>query len=196
MVVAGIGRLYDGGMVQVDNQAVVAVFGHSKADAANYAQAEQVGHVLGRNGYGVVCGGYGGAMEAVCKGVVQVGSVAVGVTCRAFSGRPNPFLTRVVETDTLPQRVATLLEEATAGFVVLPGGTGTLVELAMCWELMNKRFLSERPLVCVGLFWRPVAELVVGIQPQAEGRVRFVAEPAELAGVFPPRRRLENGERA
>jgi len=175
-------------MVELACQAGVAVFGQSKADPDACARAERVGAFLARNGYTVVNGGYGGTMAAGAKGAVEAGGEAVGVTCAAWRSVPNRYTTRQVATADLPARLATLLKLATAGFVMLPGGTGTLVELASCWEWMNKRLMTARPLVCVGAFWRPVVELIRSVQPRAAKAVRFVDDVRGLGEYFPPRR--------
>ena len=46
------------------------------------------------------------------------------------------------------------------GYIVLPGGTGTLVELATVWEYINKRVIRKKPIVLLGAFWEPVIETV------------------------------------
>jgi predicted Rossmann-fold nucleotide-binding protein len=58
----------------------------------------------------------------------------------------------------LHQRLARLIELGDA-YVVLPGSTGTLVELAMVWELINKGLIPRRPILCWGDFWRPVVDI-------------------------------------
>ncbi|MGH9787381.1 MAG: LOG family protein, partial [Candidatus Acidiferrales bacterium] len=52
------------------------------------------------------------------------------------------------------------LVELGAGYVVLPGGTGTLVELAVAWEWINKGFLEQKPIVILGDFWQPVVQVI------------------------------------
>ena len=46
------------------------------------------------------------------------------------------------------------------GYVACKGGTGTLVELAVVWEMLNKSVMSGKPLVVLGNFWVPVIERV------------------------------------
>ena len=167
-------------------EAGVAVFGHSRADTAACAQAEAVGAVLGQGGYTVINGGYGGTMEASARGARDAGAEVVGVTCRAWKAMPNALLTRTIETEDLSSRVATLIGLATAGFVVLPGGTGTLVELATAWELMNKGLIAPRPLACVGEFWRPVVEQVLRAQNDSAEHVLFADDAQQLSRFFPP----------
>jgi len=106
------------------------------------------------------------------------------VTCRAFKNSvANEFVTREVVTDTLEERLQTLIEVGRA-YVVLPGGTGTLLELASVWELKNKGFLDRaRPVILVGDFWKPVADLVVADDPTCVECVTFVREPGQVPEV-------------
>jgi predicted Rossmann-fold nucleotide-binding protein len=110
--------------------------------------------MLAAKGCVVLTGGYGGAMEAVCRGAAESGGEAEGVVCRAFSGKtPNPFLTRVVWTDDLLARTRTLVEGADA-YVALDPRTGTLAEVTSVWALFKAGHLDARPLVLVGDDWK------------------------------------------
>jgi predicted Rossmann-fold nucleotide-binding protein len=74
-------------------------------------------------------------------------------------------------------------------YVVLRGGTGTLLELAAVWELMNKRMLRSRPVVVVGKFWDSTVETVKkelsleGLEWSAK-HVRVVENPEECVKVL------------
>jgi len=61
------------------------------------------------------------------------------------------------------------------GFAVCKGGTGTLVELAVVWEMLNKSVIAGKPIVVVGDFWQPildrVREVEQGPRPSTENRV-------------------------
>jgi predicted Rossmann-fold nucleotide-binding protein len=46
------------------------------------------------------------------------------------------------------------------GYVACKGGTGTLVELAVVWEMLNKKAMEQRPFVVLGDFWQPVLDRV------------------------------------
>jgi len=59
--------------------------------------------------------------------------------------------------NTHSERLHKLIELGDA-YVVLKGSTGTLVELALVWEYMNKSLLQEKPIIVVGKFWIPVVE--------------------------------------
>ena len=165
----------------------VCVFASSgvRPGQPEYAAAEQVGRTLGSLGYAVATGGYGGAMEAVSRGASAARADVIGVTCRVWTMRPNRFVERVIQTPDIYQRLRTLIELGTAGHVVLPGATGTLLELAAVWELAGKPMPAPRPIVCVGEFWRPLVELIRRYRPSAASPVSFVDAPAQLAGHFP-----------
>jgi predicted Rossmann-fold nucleotide-binding protein len=65
-------------------------------------------------------------------------------------------------------------------YIVLPGGTGTLLELAMVWELKNKRFLDQgRAIVLLGDFWQPLVDLIATDDPRSTERITPAKEPAE-----------------
>ena len=166
----------------MNSRPVISVFGSgdAAADSEEYAAAERVGRVLGELGYDVANGGYGGAMEAVSRGAAAAGAEVMGVPCRVWPSRVNRFVTRAIETDDLHHRLRRLIDLGTGGYVVLPGATGTLLELATVWELSAKRMLPPRPVVCVGAHWRPVADRIAAKSPWAAARVRFVTSPEEL----------------
>jgi len=70
-------------------------------------------------------------------------------------------------------------------YVVLPGGTGTLLELAKVWELKNKGFLNVRkPIILVGDFWKPLAECVAAEDAGCSKYVEFAAGPDEIVDIL------------
>jgi uncharacterized protein (TIGR00730 family) len=109
-------------------------------------------------GWALATGGYGGVMEAASRGAASAGGQAVGVLCKVFGSVGNRHLTRRIVTPDLYMRLRQLIDLGD-GYVALPGSTGTLAELALVWELMNKRLLPLRPLVCLGSYWRPVVTM-------------------------------------
>jgi predicted Rossmann-fold nucleotide-binding protein len=74
----------------------------------------------------------------------------------------NQWIAEEVRTSSFPERIMTLIERGDA-YVALPGGTGTLAELALAWEMMNKASLSrtvggKKPLLVTAPYWQPVIE--------------------------------------
>jgi len=166
---------------------LVTVFGNSAPEegSADYEAARAVGRTLAEQGYGVVNGGYGGTMAASARGAREGGGIAVGVTLAGAVWTPNRWLTETVPTPGLLERLLTLAELGEA-YVVLPGGTGTLLELAYVWEMMNKRLMWPRPILLYDGGWSAVTREIIARQPKAARWVRHVASPAEaIAGLRP-----------
>ncbi len=166
---------------------VIAVFGGSGAVPGSeaYAVGEAVGREIAALGCAVATGGYGGTMEAVSRGAAAGGAEVIGVTCRLWRSSPNTYVTRLIETEDYYHRLRMLVEVGTAGYVVLPGATGTLVELALVWELAAKgAFHPPRPIVCVGDYWRPLDGVLAGRRASAGALLTFVSRPGEIPRHF------------
>jgi uncharacterized protein (TIGR00730 family) len=136
---------------------LVSVFGSSRPEdgSPEYAVARELGRQLAGGGYGVCNGGYGGTMEASARGAKEGGGATVGVVTSFFSTEANRYIDEKIIEPTLVARLLKLIELGDA-YVVLPGSTGTLLELSAVWEFMNKRIMPPKPLVAVGEFWNPV----------------------------------------
>jgi predicted Rossmann-fold nucleotide-binding protein len=64
---------------------------------------------------------------------------------------------------------------------VLPGGTGTLLELAKVWELKNKGFLElGKPIILVGGFWKPLVDLVAVDDPESGKYIKLADSPEQV----------------
>ena len=138
----------------------VCVFGTSDpADKKSVDQAGELGYRLAEAGCVVVTGGYGAAMEGANRGAREAGGFTVGVTCSIFSRPPNSYLDENIVTASLLERLETLLRLGDA-YVAGKGGTGTLAEIALAWEYINKRIVSRRPLVLLGDFWAALPGII------------------------------------
>ena len=133
----------------------ITVFGSSRPREGerDYEVARELGKRLGAAGFTICNGGYGGTMEAAARGAKEAGGVTIGVTCEFFSAKANPWVDQNIVVKALIERLMKLIELGDA-YVVLRGGTGTLLELASVWELINKKAIREKPFVVVGSFWR------------------------------------------
>jgi len=140
----------------------VAVFGSSRVheDHPLYGEAYQLGRRLAEAGFEVVTGGYEGAMEAVSRGAREADGTIHGVTLSLFDPlKPNPWLTAEVRARLLGERLDRFYDLADA-FVVLPGGTGTLLELAYVWNLAVIGALNHRPILLLAQPWRTVVNFL------------------------------------
>ncbi len=144
-----------------EGRRVVTIFGSSRPDAGTpaYIQAERLGLAIAQRGWVICNGGYGGTMAAAAKGGRDAGGETIGITCALYSGSPNPYITRHEEAGDLLGRLDRLLSLGD-GYVILPGGSGTLLELALVLEFLHKRLMPPTPVVLLGSYWRPALATV------------------------------------
>jgi uncharacterized protein (TIGR00725 family) len=168
---------------------IVSVFGSGRAQPgdSHYTEAQKLGGALVAQGFIVCTGGYGGVMEAASRGAKEAGGRTIGVTAAFFSSRANQWIDREVRVKTWRDRLFQLVERAD-GYVVCRGGTGTLVELAVVWELMNKKVMSGKPIVTLGDFWEPIVQCIDGVEkergPQSsrwKSFIHFASSPRAAA---------------
>jgi uncharacterized protein (TIGR00725 family) len=138
---------------------IVTIFGSSKPQRgeAEYQTAYEIGKALGENGYTICNGGYGGIMEASAEGARDANGKTIGVITEHFNRTTNDYILETVRVKTLTDRLLKLIELGNA-YIVLKGSTGTLLELSMAWEFMNKSVMKEKPIILFGDFWKPVAD--------------------------------------
>jgi len=145
---------------------IIAVFGssQSKEGSKNYEQARRLGSLLARKGFTVANGGYSGVMEASARGAREGGGKSIGVTVKTFRSKANPYITEELPMSTWQERVFKLMNLAD-GYVILEGGTGTLVELALSWEMANKRLGPSKPIVVLGDCFKETVKFLVETNP-------------------------------
>jgi len=170
---------------------VVTVFGSSRPreGAADYEEARVLGRALAKHGFWVGSGGYGGVMEAVSRGAKEASGKTYGVTAEFFkTAKLNAWIDAEVRMKSWEERLFELIRRADA-FVACKGGTGTLVELAVVWEMLNKSVMTAKPFAVLGDFWEPVLDRVRKVElghpgpwGEANGRLVYVATtPGDVA---------------
>jgi uncharacterized protein (TIGR00730 family) len=152
-------------------QKTITVFGSSIPQLGDeqYSAAEKLGELLALKGFNVCNGGNFGIMEAVSRGAVRNGRKAIGVTLEYAGFIQNKYLTEEIQCASLFDRITKLIEYGD-GYVILQGGTGTLLELSAVWELMNKEMLSVKPIVCHSSMWKEIVG-AMNIQLRKENRL-------------------------
>ncbi|MFH0989040.1 MAG: LOG family protein [bacterium] len=138
---------------------IISIFGSSRPVEGDneYTEAFSVGEHLARAEFTICNGGYGGIMEASARGAKLAGGSTIGIISSIFHRTANRWMDETIQTQSLVERLLMLVNKAD-GYVVLKGGTGTLLELAYVWEIINKRMIDEKPIVLVGDFWSGVVE--------------------------------------
>src|SRR5712692_5471110 len=170
---------------------IVTVFGSSRPQEGDpdHAEARALGGALAAKGFLGCAGGYGGVMEAASRGAKEAGGRTLAVTAEFFRSRANRWVDEEVRVKTWQERLFELVRRG-AGYVACKGGTGTLVELAVVWEMLNKGVMAGKPFVVLGEFWRPVLDRVREVElgsasswGEADNRlVHLAPTPAEAAG--------------
>jgi uncharacterized protein (TIGR00730 family) len=132
------------------------VFGSARTppDHPLYAAAEQVGARLAEAGQAVITGGGPGIMEAANKGAAQAGGISVGLGIELpFETGLNPYVNLGINFRYFFAR-KTMFVKYAQGFVVLPGGFGTLDELFEALTLVQTRKVTSFPVVLFGsAYW-------------------------------------------
>ena len=147
----------------------VSVFGSAREarESPGYLLGEQVGAALAEAGYAVITGGGPGVMEAANKGASQAGGVSVGLGIELpFEQGLNPWVDVGVNFRYFFAR-KTMFVKYARGFIVLPGGFGTLDELFEALTLVQTQKVTAFPIVLVGSsYWSGLvdwlAQTVVG----------------------------------
>lgn len=142
----------------------VSVFGSAapRPGDETYELARSLGRRLAEAGWAVQTGAYGGVMEAVSRGAAEAGGYTIGVRARrieAWRGDagPNAWVAESLVFEEARERLVHLVTHCDAA-IALPGGIGTLAELALAWNGLQTEELEPRPLVAVGALWARTVE--------------------------------------
>ncbi len=143
----------------------VSIFGSARTNESDkyYLLAEDLAYKITQHGYGVITGGGPGIMEAANKGANRGGGKSVGLNISLpFEEYSNPYIDRdkKIDFDFFFVRKVMFVKYA-QGFVVLPGGFGTLDELFEAITLIQTKKIGKFPIVLVGKeFWGGLVEWI------------------------------------
>jgi uncharacterized protein (TIGR00730 family) len=172
----------------------VTVFGSARIDRDDpeYEQARLCGRLLAEAGFAVVTGGGPGTMEAANRGAQEGGGYSVGFNIELpHEQAPNPYVDLGLTFHHFYARKV-MLVKAAEGFILFPGGFGTLDELFESLTLIQTDKVREFPVSLVGLdYWQGLLEWIAE-HPLSEGMISpedvnllnltdDVAEAVELA---------------
>jgi uncharacterized protein (TIGR00730 family) len=173
--VARIAEEFRDGFVAVDRigRPAVTVFGSARVgeDHPAYREAREVGKRLAEAGFAVVTGGGPGVMEAANRGAQEGGGLSVGFNIQLpHEQRSNPYLDIGLTFNHFYAR-KTMFVKAAEGFVIFPGGFGTLDELFESLTLIQTGKVLHFPVVLFDSgYWQPLLDWIAK-RPLAEGMV-------------------------
>jgi len=143
----------------------VTIFGsaRAKSDQAYYKLAENIAYKLTTHGYGIVTGGGPGIMEAGNKGANRGKGVSVGLNIELpFEQHDNPYIDadKSLNFDYFFVRKVMFVKYS-QGFVVMPGGFGTMDELFEAITLIQTKKIGKFPIILVGRkYWSGLMEWI------------------------------------
>jgi hypothetical protein len=139
----------------------ITIFGSSRPieNEEEFETAYRLGSLLAQKGFNICTGGYQGIMNAASKGAGENNAEIIGVTVNNWGAVTSKYLTKEIKCTDLYERIQKLVSYGD-GYVVLQGGTGTLLELAFVWELVNKNLLNAKPIVTHSVMWKEIVSVM------------------------------------
>ncbi|MGL1888225.1 MAG: TIGR00730 family Rossman fold protein [Reichenbachiella sp.] len=175
----------------------VSIFGsaRTKSDNQYYKMAEDIGAKLVRHGYGVITGGGPGIMEAGNKGANKEHGRSVGLNIDLpFEQSGNIYIDpdKMINFDYFFVRKVMFVRYS-QGFIVMPGGFGTLDELFESLTLIQTEKIGTFPIILVGTeFWSGLLDWIKGtmlekystVSPKDIDLFHIVDTPEEAVGII------------
>ena len=170
----------------------VSIFGSARTNSNNqyYKIAEELAFQLTKNKFGVITGGGPGIMEAGNKGAKRGGGKSVGLNIvLPFEQMPNSYIDndKIINFDYFFVRKVMFIKYA-QGFIVLPGGFGTLDEMFEALTLIQTQKSGKFPVILVGnAFWSGLINWIRdvllkeenNISPEDMELIKIVDTPSE-----------------
>lgn len=136
----------------------ISIFGSARThvDHPTYLLTVEIAKGISEMGYGIISGGGPGIMEAANKGAQEANGVSVGLNIELpFEQKSNPYIDqdKLIDFQYFFVRKVMFVKYA-QGFVVMPGGVGTLDELFEAFTLLQTSKVNKFPIILVGRkFW-------------------------------------------
>ena len=154
----------------------VSIFGSARTDPENkyYAIAEELAYQLTQHKFGVITGGGPGIMEAGNKGAKRGGGKSVGLNILLpFEQEPNIYIDndKIINFDYFFVRKVMFIKYA-QGFIVLPGGYGTLDEMFEALTLIQTKKSGKFPIILIGTeFWSGLINWIKDVLLKEENNI-------------------------
>lgn len=154
----------------------ISIFGSARTKPENkyYELAVEIARLLSLEGFGIITGGGPGIMEAGNKGAHLAGGKSVGLNIELpFEQHSNPFLTREANLNFdyfFVRKV--VFTKYSQGFVMMPGGWGTMDEFFEIATLIQTQKFTQTPMVCVGKdYWGGLFDWMRSTMMGKEGNI-------------------------
>ena len=151
----------------------ISIFGSARTSPEDryYKAAQETAAVLAREGYAVITGGGPGIMEAANRGAFEAGGMSVGCNIELpFEQGANPYLTRSLTFRYFFVRKMMFVKYS-LGFIIFPGGFGTLDELFEALTLIQTHKIRNFPVVLYGSdYWQGLLNWIRDVALQ-EGKI-------------------------
>ncbi len=175
----------------------VSIFGsaRTKPEDKYYGLTEKIAYKISKAGYGVITGGGPGIMEAGNKGAHLGGGISVGLNIELpFEQHYNPYIDvdKNLQFDYFFVRKVMFVKYS-QGFVVMPGGFGTLDELFEAITLIQTKKIGKFPIILVGSeFWTGLFEWIKSVMLEKYSNIhaedlnliKIVDDPDEVVEVL------------
>ncbi len=151
----------------------ISIFGsaRSKPDDPDYKAAQETAALLAAEGFAVITGGGPGVMEAANKGAFEAGGLSIGCNIELpFEQRPNAYQTRSLTFKYFFVRKMMFVKYS-LGFIIFPGGFGTLDELFEALTLIQTKKIRNFPVVLFdSKYWSGMLNWIRDVV-MAEGKI-------------------------
>ena len=143
----------------------ISIFGSARTPSnhPNYKLTVEIAKVVSESGYGIISGGGPGIMEAANKGAQEANGVSVGLNIvLPFEQQSNPYIDKdkLIDFQYFFVRKVMFVKYA-QGFIVMPGGVGTLDELFEAFTLLQTSKVNKYPIILVGVeYWNGLIEWI------------------------------------
>ena len=143
----------------------ISIFGSARTPSnhPNYKLTVEIAKAVSESGYGIISGGGPGIMEAANKGAQEANGVSVGLNIvLPFEQESNPYIDKdkLIDFQYFFVRKVMFVKYA-QGFIVMPGGVGTLDELFEAFTLLQTSKVNKYPIILVGVeYWSGLIEWI------------------------------------
>lgn len=154
----------------------ISIFGSARTQPGHkyYELAVEIARKLAEEGFGIITGGGPGIMEAGNKGASEAGGISVGLNIDLpFEQHSNPYLARdkSLNFDYFFVRKV-MFTKYSQGFVMMPGGWGTMDEFFEVATLIQTRKFTATPMICIGRkYWTGLFDWMRETMLEEEGNI-------------------------